>query len=55
MKSARRIADTIAMIYQGRIIWCGPADDIDHCGDPYVEQFIQAKSEGPIALDVLRA
>ena len=53
MKSARRIADTIAMIYQGRIIWCGPAGDIDHCGNPHVEQFIKAKSEGPIALDVL--
>ena len=33
MKSARRIADTIAMIYQGKIIWCGPAADIDHCGN----------------------
>lgn len=55
MKSARRIADTIAMIYQGKIIWCGPAADIDHCGNPHVEQFIKAKSEGPIALDVLRA
>lgn len=55
MKSARRIADTIAMIYQGKIVWRGPAADIDHCGNPYVEQFIKAKSEGPISLDVLRA
>ncbi len=55
MKSARRIADTIAMIYQGKIIWCGPADSIDDCGEPHVEQFIRARSEGPIALDVLRA
>lgn len=55
MKSARRIADTIAMIYQGKIIWCGPAGDIDHCGEPHVEQFIRARSEGPIALDVVRA
>lgn len=54
MKSARRIADAIAMIYQGKIIWCGPAEDIDHCGNAYVEQFIHAQSEGPIALDVLR-
>jgi len=54
MKSARRIADTIAMIYQGKIIWCGPTADIDHCDNPHVEQFIKAKSEGPIALDVLR-
>lgn len=55
MKSARRIADTIAMIYQGKIIWCGPAGGIDDCGEPHVEQFIQARSEGPIALDVIRA
>ena len=55
MKSARRIADTIAMIYQGKIIWCGPADSIDDCKEPHVEQFIRAKSDGPIALDVLRA
>lgn len=55
MKSARRIADTIAMIYQGKIIWCGPADSIDDCGEPHVEQFIRAKSEGPIALDGPRA
>ncbi|MSP42389.1 MAG: ATP-binding cassette domain-containing protein [Alphaproteobacteria bacterium] len=55
MKSARRVADSIAMIYQGRIIWCGPAADVDHSGNPYVEQFIMAKSEGPIVLDVLRA
>lgn len=54
MKSARRIADSIAMIYQGRIIWSGPSADIDHSGNPHVEQFIKAKSEGPIVLDVLR-
>lgn len=55
MKSARRIADTIAMIYQGKIIWCGPACDIDACTQPHVRQFIHAQTEGPIELDVLRA
>ena len=54
MKSARRIADIIAMIYQGKIIWCGPAEHIDDCGEPHVEQFIRARSEGPIELDVHR-
>ncbi|MEQ1889921.1 MAG: ATP-binding cassette domain-containing protein [Alphaproteobacteria bacterium] len=54
MKSARRIADIIAMIYQGKIIWCGPAEHIDDCGEPHVEQFIRARSEGPIELDVYR-
>lgn len=55
MKSARRIADTIAMIYQGKIIWSGPAADIDSCTEPHVKQFIHAQTQGPIALDVLRA
>lgn len=55
MKSARRIADTIAMIYQGKIIWSGPAADIDSCTEPHVKQFIHAETQGPIALDVLRA
>ncbi|MFZ5834322.1 MAG: ABC transporter ATP-binding protein [Pseudomonadota bacterium] len=55
MKSARRIADMIAMIYQGRIVWCGPSGQIDTCTEPHVAQFIRARTEGPIALDVLRS
>ncbi|PHR62412.1 MAG: ABC transporter ATP-binding protein [Robiginitomaculum sp.] len=48
MESARHIADEIAMIFQGKIIWRGPAKDIDHSGNPYVEQFVTASAEGPI-------
>ncbi len=52
MASARKIADDIAMIYQGRIIWHGPAKDIDHSGNKYVEQFIRGSAEGPIKMEV---
>ena len=52
MKSARMIADRIAMIHNGRIIWCGDAAAIDDSGNPYVEQFIHGEIEGPIELDV---
>ena len=55
MASARKIADRIAMLYQGRIIWQGPAAQIDHSGNPYVEQFIHGRGEGPIKLDVRAA
>jgi phospholipid/cholesterol/gamma-HCH transport system ATP-binding protein len=55
MASARKIADRIAMLYQGRIIWQGPVAQIDHSGDPYVEQFIHGRGEGPIKLDVRAA
>ncbi|MEI6560046.1 MAG: ATP-binding cassette domain-containing protein [Rhodospirillaceae bacterium] len=52
MASARKIADRIAMIYKGRIIWCGSRDDIDHSGNPYVDQFINGRAEGPIQMQV---
>lgn len=48
MASARKIADEIAMIHQGRIIWRGAAADIDRSGNAYVEQFINGRAEGPI-------
>jgi len=52
MVSARHIADRIAMIYEGRIIWQGPAKEIDSSGDPHVEQFIHGRAEGPISMPV---
>ena len=55
MASARKIADDIAMIYKGQIIWHGPAKDVDRSGNPYVEQFIHGRAEGPIQMEVLKA
>jgi phospholipid/cholesterol/gamma-HCH transport system ATP-binding protein len=52
MISARKISDRIAMLYGGRIIWTGPTADIDHSGNPYVEQFIHGRAEGPIKMAV---
>ena len=52
MASARKIADRIAMLYKGRIIWEGPADQIDNSGNPYVDQFVNGRAEGPIKMDV---
>jgi phospholipid/cholesterol/gamma-HCH transport system ATP-binding protein len=55
MASARKIADDIAMIYKGEIIWQGPAKMIDRSGNPYVDQFILGRADGPIKMDVLKA
>jgi phospholipid/cholesterol/gamma-HCH transport system ATP-binding protein len=55
MASARKIADRIAMLYQGKLIWQGPVAQIDHSGNPYVDQFIHGRGEGPIKLDVRAA
>jgi len=51
MASARKIADRIAMIYNGKIIWVGDAGEIDDSGNPYVEQFIHGHADGPIKMD----
>jgi ABC-type transport system involved in resistance to organic solvents, ATPase component len=50
--SARKIADRIAMLYKGKIIWEGPTAEIDRSGNPYVEQFIHGRAEGPIKMEV---
>jgi phospholipid/cholesterol/gamma-HCH transport system ATP-binding protein len=55
MASARKIADEIAMIYKGEIIWQGEAKTIDYSGNEYVDQFIHGRGEGPIKMEVLRA
>jgi len=51
MASARKIADYVAMIYQGQIIWTGPVADLDHSGNEYVDQFIHGRAEGPITAE----
>jgi phospholipid/cholesterol/gamma-HCH transport system ATP-binding protein len=52
MVSARKISDKIAMLYGGKIIWQGPTGEIDRSGNPYVEQFIHGRAEGPIKMAV---
>jgi phospholipid/cholesterol/gamma-HCH transport system ATP-binding protein len=54
MASARKIADYIAMIYKGKIIWQGPAAEVDRSGNDYVDQFIHGRAEGPIKMEVLK-
>jgi len=55
MVSARKIADRIAMLHQGRIVWHGPTAEIDNSGNPYVDQFINGRADGPIKMQVRAA
>jgi phospholipid/cholesterol/gamma-HCH transport system ATP-binding protein len=55
LASARKIADRVAMIYGGRIVWQGLVEQIDSSGNPYVDQFIHGRAEGPIKVDVRAA
>ena len=48
MSSVRAIADTVAMLHDGLIRWTGPVAEMDTTPDPYVQQFIHGRAEGPI-------
>ncbi|MCZ6637776.1 MAG: ABC transporter ATP-binding protein [Alphaproteobacteria bacterium] len=52
--SARKIAHRIAMLHDGKIIWHGPVGDIDRSDNPYVDQFIHGRAEGPIEMQISR-
>jgi phospholipid/cholesterol/gamma-HCH transport system ATP-binding protein len=52
MKSARQIANRIAMLYNGKIIWNGSVSEIDHPSNDYVDQFVHGRGEGPIQMQV---
>jgi len=51
MKSAYKIADTIAMLYNGVIIATGTSGEIQNSADPVVRQFVEGRAEGPIKLE----
>lgn len=48
MNSARKIADKVAMLYEGKIIWFGSVKDMYSSGNAYLDQFIHGHAEGPI-------
>ncbi len=52
MNSARKIADRIAMLYNGKIIWVGTVKDLDKTKNPYVRQFVAGSATGPIDVEV---
>ncbi|RLL71767.1 ABC transporter ATP-binding protein [Paenirhodobacter hankyongi] len=48
MSSVRAIADSVAMLHEGVLRWQGNVAEMDTTSDPYVQQFIHGRAEGPI-------
>jgi phospholipid/cholesterol/gamma-HCH transport system ATP-binding protein len=55
MVSARKIADHIAMLHNGCIVWHGATSEIDRADNPYVDQFVNGRADGPIQMQVRAA
>ena len=49
MEGVYRVADRVAMLYQGRIIAMGTPDEFRTSTDPIVQQFVTGSLEGPLA------
>lgn len=54
MASVRKIADKVAMLHAGKLVWTGPVGEIDHSDNAFVDQFINGRAEGPISMDIKR-
>ena len=54
MHSARKISDRVTMLYEGKLIWVGKSDEVDHSDNAYVDQFVHGKAEGPIKMQLRR-
>ena len=52
MSSLKVVAKRVAMVHEGRIIWEGATENVMESGDPYVDQFVHSRAEGPIEMAV---
>jgi len=52
MASARRIGDTAAFLYGGKVVWSGPAGSLGHSGNAMVDQFANGERDGPIRMEL---
>jgi phospholipid/cholesterol/gamma-HCH transport system ATP-binding protein len=48
IKSAYRVADRIAMLHEGAIIYSGTPDEVRETANPVLRQFVEGSAQGPI-------
>jgi phospholipid/cholesterol/gamma-HCH transport system ATP-binding protein len=51
ISTAKKVADHVALIWQGRSVYCGPAGQAFSSPDPFVRQFLAGDSAGPLGMD----
>ncbi|MCE5249140.1 ABC transporter ATP-binding protein [bacterium] len=54
MSSVRKIADRVAMLHNGEIVFTGTPEELDATDNEVVRQFVEGRVEGPIKLAVKR-
>jgi phospholipid/cholesterol/gamma-HCH transport system ATP-binding protein len=49
--SARRVAEHISVLWKGRIVESGPAEDLFDSDNAFVRQFLSGESQGPLGME----
>jgi phospholipid/cholesterol/gamma-HCH transport system ATP-binding protein len=49
--TARRVAQHISVLWKGRIVESGPAEELFSSDNPFVRQFLSGESQGPLGME----
>jgi phospholipid/cholesterol/gamma-HCH transport system ATP-binding protein len=49
--SARRVAEYIAILWKGRIVESGPAEELFNSDNQFVRQFLSGEAQGPLGME----
>ena len=49
--SARRVAEHLCVLWKGRIVESGPAEDLFASENPFVRQFLSGEAAGPLGME----
>jgi phospholipid/cholesterol/gamma-HCH transport system ATP-binding protein len=49
--SARRVAEHISVLWRGRVVESGPAEELFDSENPFVRQFLSGESQGPLGME----
>ncbi|UUY03470.1 ABC transporter ATP-binding protein [Svornostia abyssi] len=49
--SAKRVAEHISVLWRGRIVESGPAEELFNSDNPFVRQFLSGESQGPLGME----
>ncbi len=48
LNSAYHVGDVMAMLHEGHVVFTGTPDELRAASDPFVRQFVEGSSEGPV-------
>jgi phospholipid/cholesterol/gamma-HCH transport system ATP-binding protein len=51
MMLAKRVSDYVAVLWKGKVVAAGPAEQMFNSDDPFIRQFLTGESHGPLGMD----